>query len=313
MTHRSASKPFSSRFAGRTGSGAVLLIAAAAFHAWVAFGSEPSSEMATDASPRYGEPRKVAELLDEDIDESSGVAASHRHAGVFWTHNDSGDGPRLYAFDRDGKTVARVDVQGATSVDWEDMSSFQFGGKSWLALADVGDNARRREFCTLYVVEEPELDQRHAAPKLTIRFRYEDGPHDCEAIAVDAAAGEVLLVSKVFGLSCRVYRVELDWKSRESKRTAALVASLSLPLATAADISSDGRRMLVATYLDGYEYSRRKDESWKDALSRKPRAVSLPRRAQGEAACYAADGRAIYLTSEKLPTPLWELPLQNEE
>lgn len=290
-----------------------MLVAAAALCSWVAFGSEPSSQTATDAAPQYGEPRKLAELADEDIDESSGLAASHRHAGVFWTHNDSGDGPRLYAFDRDGKTVARVDVQSASNIDWEDMSSFLFGGKSWLALADVGDNARRREFCTLYVVEEPELDQPHVAPKLTIRFRYEDGPRDCEAIAVDAAAGEILLVSKVFGLSCRVYRVGLDWKLRESKQTAKLVASLSLPLATAADISADGRRLLVATYLDGYEYSRRRDEPWKATLSRKPRTISLPRRAQGEAACYAADGQAIYLTSEKLPTPLWELPLRKAE
>jgi len=31
--------------------------------------------------------------------ESSGVAVSHTYPGVLWTHNDSGDGPYLYATD----------------------------------------------------------------------------------------------------------------------------------------------------------------------------------------------------------------------
>src|SRR2546428_7078065 len=32
--------------------------------------------------------------------ESSGVAVSHAYRGVLWTHNDSGDGPYLYATSR---------------------------------------------------------------------------------------------------------------------------------------------------------------------------------------------------------------------
>src|SRR6266568_6264490 len=39
--------------------------------------------------------------------ESSGVAVSRAYPGVLWTHNDSGDGPYLYATDLRGPTAAR--------------------------------------------------------------------------------------------------------------------------------------------------------------------------------------------------------------
>jgi hypothetical protein len=54
--------------------------------------------------------------------ESSGVAASRTHAGILWTHNDSGDGPNLYATDLHGTDRGAVRVPGAAAVDWEDIA-----------------------------------------------------------------------------------------------------------------------------------------------------------------------------------------------
>jgi hypothetical protein len=36
----------------------------------------------------------------------------------------------------------------------------------------------------------------------------------------------------------------------------------------------------------------------------------MPRRRQGESICYGPDGKTLYLTSEQLPTPLWEVPVE---
>src|SRR5947208_16434555 len=47
--------------------------------------------------------------------ESSGVAVSHAYRGVLWTHNDSGDGPYLYATDLRGTDRGALLVPGA---DW---------------------------------------------------------------------------------------------------------------------------------------------------------------------------------------------------
>jgi hypothetical protein len=45
--------------------------------------------------------------------ESSGVAVSRAYPDVLWTHNDSGDGPYLYATDLHGKDRGAVQVSGA--------------------------------------------------------------------------------------------------------------------------------------------------------------------------------------------------------
>ena len=52
-------------------------------------------------------------IEDPRITESSGLAASRLHPGVYWTHNDSDDGPYVYAVDsRTGKTVATITHEG---------------------------------------------------------------------------------------------------------------------------------------------------------------------------------------------------------
>src|SRR2546427_5041371 len=54
--------------------------------------------------------------------ESSGVAVSHAYPGVLWTHNDSGDGPYVYATDLHGTDRGALLVPGAQAIDWEDIS-----------------------------------------------------------------------------------------------------------------------------------------------------------------------------------------------
>src|SRR5688500_11577539 len=45
---------------------------------------------------------KIGRLDSRAIPESSGVVASRKHPGVFWTHSDSGNGPAIFAVSRDG-------------------------------------------------------------------------------------------------------------------------------------------------------------------------------------------------------------------
>ena len=44
----------------------------------------------------------------EQLLEGSGLAASRRPPGVFWTHNDPGDSARLFAIDRQGRVLGDV-------------------------------------------------------------------------------------------------------------------------------------------------------------------------------------------------------------
>jgi hypothetical protein len=76
--------------------------------------------------------------------ESSGVAVSHAYPGVLWTHNDSGDGPYLYATDLRGTDRGALLVPGAQAIDWEDMSLGpcppRVNADTCIYLADTGDN-----------------------------------------------------------------------------------------------------------------------------------------------------------------------------
>jgi len=267
----------------------------------------------------YGPPRLVATLADKRISESSGVACSRRTKDAFWTHNDSGDAPRLYAFDKKGKPLGTFQLAAVRAKDWEDMASFTFRDKAWLLLGDVGDNARRRKTCTLYLVAEPKLPARRPTaitrlePARTIVFRYEDGPHDCESVAVDPAGPTVYLVSKSAATSCKAYALDLPGTRPTKTLTAKAVSSVGITYATATDLSPDGTRCAVLTYAHAYEFTRRTGEKWSAAFQREPRRIGMPLRRQGESICYGPDGQALYLTSEKTPTPLWEVPALKAE
>jgi hypothetical protein len=263
---------------------------------------------AAPAPIQYAAGREIARLANATIAESSGIAASRVREGVFWTHNDSGNRPELFAFSLKGEDLGTFPVQGATNIDWEDMASFTLGKKRFLLIADVGDNYSRRKSCTLYFVEEPGAGKPGAVPVAArVDFTYEDGPHNCESAAVDPMRKEILLVSKTTENRCKAYVVPLPQADGAKNPVAKAVATLEIPTTTAMDVSPDGLRAVVLTYGDAYEYTRAADEDWAAAFGRAPRTLAMPRRAQGESICYGADGRTLYLTSEKAPTPLLEV------
>src|SRR6478735_9081358 len=78
-------------------------------------------------------------IEDPRITESSGLAASRIHPGVYWTHNDSDDGPYVYAVDsRTGKTVATITMQGVGEP--RDVEAISLGPDGNLYVGDIGDN-----------------------------------------------------------------------------------------------------------------------------------------------------------------------------
>lgn len=246
------------------------------------------------------------------MSESSGIARSNVRAGSFWTHND-GNTPRLYLIGREGETLATVRVEGPQFGDCEDIAAFSRGGKHYLLYADTGDNNLRRSAYQLHLLEEPQPagDSRKpqaAKVEMTITFRYPDGPHDCEAVAVDPVLNKVILATKERKHGCLIYELDLPAEAPEGPLEAKRVARLETPLAAALDISPDGGRAILLTDGGGYEFIRQAGESWQAAFRGQPWRLPMPPRANGEAICYGADGKTLYLTSEGVGEPLWEIP-----
>lgn len=261
----------------------------------------------------YGGGKTIATLANKEIDESSGVACSRLIDGAFWTHNDSGGDAELYLFDRSGRDLGGCRLEGVDAFDWEDMASFERDGKSYLLVGDCGNNGLAATIHVLHVVEEPVADlqkgvQGDSVPVAqTIFFTFEDDHRDCEAVAVDTKADCIYFATKQREGGTLLY--ELPWSKIEPETAipAKRIATLDIPPATAMDISPDGRRAIILTYGEAYEFQREGEESWQEAFAKPARKIVVPERIQGESICYGRDGKTLYLTSEKLPTPLMEV------
>lgn len=253
----------------------------------------------------YSTPQRLAVLENREISESSGLAVSRRDPNRFWTHNDSGDSARLFCFDMEGKHKGTCRIKKAKSTDWEDMCSFTEEGKAKLLVADIGDNTRRRQTCYLYVIKEPKDPGKDTKKFRKISVRYADGPRDCEAIGIDIVSRKLIFVTKILGLVAHIYEGDFPREGEGNQITLKRIGSSRLPMVTAMDISPDGRRAIVLTLGQAFEFVRDEGETWTDAFGRKPRKVHMPPRKQGEAICYGANGRDLYLTSELRPAPFY--------
>ncbi len=262
----------------------------------------------------YGRGRELCRLANQGVDESSGLAVSRRHPDCFWTHNDSGGDARAFLFDTRGRDLGTCELDGILAFDLEDTLSFRLDDKNYLVLCDVGNNGRAAGVQLLHVFEEPDFDAEkgilaeRVTVTQTIHYAYEDDHRDCEAVGFDPTSKTFLFVTKE-GPKCYVYSLPWPEPSPGRASVARQIATLQLSTVTAMDVSPDGRRAIVLTYGDAFEFQRKGSESWPQAFARQPRRIIVPERVQGESICYAADGKTLYLTSENLPTPLWMVPV----
>ncbi|HVL38314.1 MAG TPA: hypothetical protein VM328_02880, partial [Fimbriimonadaceae bacterium] len=217
-------------------------------------------QQAAPVQPReWGEPKTLAQIKDPRISESSGVAASLTRPGVFYTHNDSGDRARFFAFDRSGKVLAEYELEGAQNIDWEDMASARIGGKNYLYFGDIGDNARRRNTIVVYRVEEPGDPAARLDHFETYTLEYPDGPHNAEALMVHPGSGDLTIVTKSSGKQSQVFRARSprDGTTTRLQEVGTIGVGGSIEatrLITGGDISPDGRYVVVRTYAAAYEW-----------------------------------------------------------
>ena len=152
-------------------------------------------------------------ISDVKIHEASGVAVSRIHKDVVWIINDGGNNDALiFGVNSKGEHLGTINIQGVRNNDWEDIASFEYKGKPYILIADVGDNSAKRTKYFLHVIQEPDFKKiSHISPVLikpswSIEFTYEDDPRDCESAAVDIINKKIILLSKetipLFFMSC---------------------------------------------------------------------------------------------------------------
>ena len=277
-------------------------------------------------SATYGPPVTLAKIANAEVNESSGLVASRTSPGAYWTHNDSGDGPFIYAFDTRGQSLGTFRVTGATNRDWEDIAAGPGpqSSRSYVYIGDIGDNDRKRKEVVVYRVLEPQITTadknstqkrpRPTEPAEAIRLAYPDGPHDAEALLVHPSTGNLYIVTKVAFGNPGIYEATAPLTSGKLI-TLKHIGDLQTPTLlggaiTGGSISPDARHVALCDYFGAYEIalpltSRNFDDIWKQKLT----SFNLGKRTQGESIAYRLDGNAVLATSEGRSPPLIQVEL----
>ena len=189
--------------------------------------------------------------LPAEARESSGLARSRRDPSIFWTHNDAGNEPVLFAVNAGGALAGTVRVEGATLEDWEDIAAGPCGSGHCLYVGDIGDNDAARSSITVYRIEEPAPEAGAAGPVTPMRARYAGGARDAEALFV--LGDRVHIVTKGRTGPIELYRYPSEGVASGAATLEKLGELLPAPKSstdrvTAAAASPDGRWVGIRTY-----------------------------------------------------------------
>ena len=281
--------------------------------------------VAQDAPPaacQYAQTQRLAQVADSGVREASALVASQQWPGVYWTLNDSGNAPMLYAFDQDGVPRGAFRVSGATNVDWESLQLGPDGAGGFaLYIGDTGDNDQMRSDPVIYRVPEPEPappggqpSGNQTAPATAFRFVFPGRAHNAEAMLVHPTTGEVVLISReVTGLSL-IYRLPplLDADLVLLTDFVDVVEVRAFDPAsgqvTDATISTDARHVVLRTYASALVYDVPAGASLATIWEQQPRVYPLGDGPKGEGIAFGYGTDDLMTVGEERPTMLYRTP-----
>ncbi|MEU5777202.1 WD40 repeat domain-containing protein [Streptomyces venezuelae] len=230
-------------------------------------------------------------IEDPRIVESSGLAASRAHPGIYWTHNDQDKGAFLYAVDsRTGKTVATITMTGVGKP--RDVEAISVGGDGNIYVGDIGDNLNGTwSNVWVYRLPEPKTLKDQTVRATQYDVKYADGARDAEALMVHPKTGRVYIVSKNEdggGLYEGPERL-----SASGTNVFKRISEIDLWVTDGA-FSPDGEQLALRGYFGGIWYA------WQGAGEKPQRKgrLSVPLQRQGESVTYTLDGTTLMYGTE---------------
>ncbi len=223
---------------------------------------------------RWGSATISGSLDASVLDEASGLAVSRQFSDRLYHVNDSGDGPFFYLSNARGGNLQAVRIAGfnARNADVEDIAIGPCSIGSCLFVGNIGDNLEIRDSIEVFVIAEQMEYSDVALPLQRLELSYPDGPHNAEAMAVHPN-GDIYILTKESddgsrrALPAKLYKIaSSQWQEASGVQTLSFVGELDLPalspsllgyftrVVTALDISPDGKRFLVLTYENAFEF-----------------------------------------------------------
>lgn len=283
-----------------------------------------------------------ADPEDSRLTEISGLAAS-RTQPVVWVHDDSGNEPNVYALSlgnegiADGTPLAIFRLPGVAVRDWEDMAlgPGARSGVDYIYLGDVGDKNREALGSDIVVhrfveprVQIPTPPQASdAPPEVTsaiipefdsLRANYPAGMvENADALFVDTLGGstpDLYVVTSGNGINTPNRLFRMSTLSAAETVTMEFVASLfggeaGDPEITGADMSPDGRLIVIRTLHTAVIWTRWGAATVEDVFAERPCSALIPQAddesGEGGAIGFSSDSNGYYTSIEGDPAPLW--------
>lgn len=264
------------------------------------------NENVTLNSALFEQAANHGKLKLDEIDEASGLVASHNNPRAFWTHNDSGDKNRIFLISQSGDNLGTYTLEGAIARDWEDISigPGPKANTSYLYVGDIGDNRAQYKEKVIYRFIEPNVSQQASDNQIniakehidTITFEFPDGKRDAETLMVDPITKDIFVISK------REKQVGV-YVARYPQSTTQIniltkVATLDIHKIVAGDISVAGNEVLLKDYQNIYYWKKQANESIEELLTTAPQRLPYKAEPQGEAIAWKQDSSGFYTLSE---------------
>lgn len=266
----------------------------------------------------------VGTISPDELNEVSGVAASRLHSNTLYVHNDSGDSSRFFAIHPNGELLAIYNFKGVSNnglgvKDCEDIAvgPGPAAGKSYIYLADIGDNSGTRSSVQVYRFAEPNSIA-HTILEVeadVIDLQYPDGPRDAETILIDPIEKMLYIISKGDD-SAHIYRCSLAFNNKDKVQMGLCGRIIPDNKGTgkwivSGDISPDGSGVLIKTISDIYYFRRNGDEPVYTTLQHKPvKQQAYAIHGQQEAVGFSASGDGFYVLSEGRHSKIYYYKLQ---
>jgi hypothetical protein len=230
------------------------------------------------------------------ITESSSLAVSTAHPGLVYTTNDSGDGPYVYVLNHSGELVGTTTLKGVTPVDIEAISAGKDGS---LIVADIGDNNGKRSSVPVYKIPQPATGDHTVTPE-KVSLTYADGPRNAESVVYDTTSGRLIVVSKLL-VGGRIYETPPNVFSQPTATLTSVADAPAGGMSTDASLLPGHAAIVVRTYRDAVIYHYPGFTYWQD--------LDLPTQQMGESIAWVPGGKAVWVGSEGVDSPVWTVPL----
>jgi len=282
-------------------------------------------------------PVETGRIQDSELVEASGLVASHRFPGIYYSIQDSLNPDKVYAMKYNGEAIGKFDLEGIDQHDWEDITMLEYNGVDYIYVGDIGNNydghcrGINYEDMAIYRFPEPELSSYKngvatiPANEITIiTLKNPNMPTECddrtkqdfECLMADQYSGDIYLVQKNIhepDVSLFKFTPPKNSETITLREVGKINSSPSINMAppvggpaynwpmaiTAGDISRYGRRILVRNYPVLRMWTRNDDQLVEDAMmNNEPCELVLKDEPLGESLAIRDDETGFVTTSD---------------